>query len=176
MLSCAILGIFVREIYAWLRFVTRREHGFDRDVPMHCGSVTAIHRADSKALLNPHMHSAVLDGCYTHSKPDGPLTFLPTPAPTRPEVASIAWSICKKTVVHLKRRGLALDATPEDLDPLHGSEPLLAECAAASLQGVVLIGPRAGRSVWRLGSLQQPMEPSAGHSARGPPQTKLAFV
>ncbi len=154
-LMSAILGICVREIYAWLRHCTRRLHELDRNVPLHCGSVTAIHRADSAAKLNPHMHAAALDGCYMQSGPDGPLTFLPTPAPTRPEVAGIAWSICRRTVALLKRRGLALDATPEELDPHHGNEPLLGECATASLQGIVLIGPRAGRSVWRLGSAPQ---------------------
>ncbi len=102
--------------------------------------------------MNLHLHSATLDGCYFRSEPDGPLTFLPTPAPTRFEVANIAWSICKKTLELLKRRGLALDATPEELDPHHGNEPLLGECATASLQGIVLIGPRAGRSILRLGS------------------------
>ncbi|MEE8408978.1 MAG: hypothetical protein V3T05_05195 [Myxococcota bacterium] len=132
-------------------------------------------------MLNPHLHSATLDGCYIQSKPDGPLTFLPIPAPTRPEVASIAWSICKKTVARLKRRGLALGPTPEDLDPLHGSEPFLAECAAASLQGVVLIGPRAGRSVRfattdcsrRAPSFDRPSSPSrlrvtAKHNSSSP--------
>ena len=165
-LISAILGICVRQIYAWLRFVARREHGLDGNVPLHCGSVTAIHRADSAAKLNPHVHSAALDGVYTQAVPDGPLTFLPTPAPTRFEVADIAWLICKKTVNLLKRRGLALDATPEELDPHHGNEPLLGECATASLQGIVLIGPRAGRSILRLGTQQQQVEPEGG----GPPQ------
>ena len=83
------------------------------------------------------------------------LRFVATRTPSRGEVSAIAWSVCLRTMAILKSRGLGLDASPEDLGLEQGSllsDPMLGACAAASMQGFVLLGPRAGRQVLRLGT------------------------
>ena len=52
--------------------------------------VAAIQRTDSVLRLNVHCHVLAIDGVYFHEKEDGPLVFLPLPAPSRGEVADIA--------------------------------------------------------------------------------------
>ena len=65
------------------------------------------------------------------------------PAPTRAEQQQVAWTTCEKTMEILRERGLWLDIEPAD-DPFALEQPALAECAAASIAGVVTVGKRAG--------------------------------
>src|SRR5690606_34585912 len=92
----------------------------------------------------------------------------PSPAPA--EVAAVAWATCLGTMSLLKDRGLAVDADLTDLDPTTAQaelllDPLLGQCAAASMQGVVLVGPRAGKQVLRVGS--EPTATIRGRPAHG---------
>jgi hypothetical protein len=50
----------------------------------------------------------------------------------------------------LERRGLGPNADPMEADPLAREEPVLAALAAASLEGRVATGPRAGQRLLRL--------------------------
>ena len=83
----------------------------------------------------------------------------------------MAWEVCLRTMDLLKARGLAMDANLEDLDP-HAAQsellldPMLQQCATASVQGVVLFGPRAGKQVLRLGSGPNDVD-SRGRAAHG---------
>jgi hypothetical protein len=83
--------------------------------------------------------------------------FVATPAPTKAEVSAVAWTTCLATMDLLKSRGLAMDADLSDLDPTAAQlqlllDPMISACASASMLVVVLLGPRAGRQVLRLGS------------------------
>jgi len=158
-----VLGIFVAEVYAWLRRAARRDCdiGSDSDATLHCGSVSVIQRADSACKLNLHFHCAALDGAYVVTDQDPRPRFVATPAPSAGDIAAVAWSVCLRTMDVLKRRGVAMDMTPEEIaEELHATntqadlfaDPLLAQCASASMQDVVLLGPRAGRRVLRLGA------------------------
>ncbi len=51
----------------------------------------------------------------------------------------------------LKRRSLLSDHGDDAADPLQDEEPLLAACAAASLQHRIATGDRTGKPVMRLG-------------------------
>jgi hypothetical protein len=97
----------------------------------------------------------------------GRLRFIATPAPTRPEVAQVAWSTCLRVVELLRARGLALDAEPEDVDSLAAQQPLLADCAAASMQDIVIIGPRQGKRVLRLRGGPTATDPKTHRPAHG---------
>jgi ribosomal protein S27E len=53
-LCSAVLGTFVRTVFAWLRHSAARELGLDRGVELYCGAVTSIQRAGGAANLNLH--------------------------------------------------------------------------------------------------------------------------
>lgn len=154
-----VLGVFTREVFAWLQQTARRAYpDLPEDAELHGGAVTAIQRSDSAAKLNLHYHTIALDGVYVTAPGDAasPLRFIATPAPTTADVSAVAWATCLGTMELLKARGLALDADLTDLDPAAGQgellhDPMLGQCAAASMMGVVLLGPRAGKQVLRLG-------------------------
>ena len=160
-LCTEVLAIFTNAIFDWLKRTARTHADIPKGAELHTGSVTAIHRADSACKLNLHPHTLAFDGVYVHgpasdaSKPT--LRFIATPAPSKGDISAVAWEVCQRTMALLKDRGLGLDASPEDLDPDYGQDsllgdPMVSQCAAASMHGMVLFGPRAGRQVWRIGS------------------------
>jgi len=99
--------------------------------------------------LSPHLHAIAADGVWVQSEPDAPPTFHALPEPSRGEIASVAWSTCERTVKLLQKRGLWLDADPND-DRLAQEQPLLAALATASIAGVLAMGPNAGQRPMRL--------------------------
>ena len=68
---------------------------------------------------------------------------------------SLAWSVCRRTTTLLQRANRYFDADASEADSLAREHPLLAACHAASLQGNVAVGARAGQRVVRLGRNQQ---------------------
>ncbi len=153
-----VLGLFTREIFDWLERTARHDAELSDEVGIYPGAVTAIQRADSAGKLNLHCHTLALDGVYVFdpSADSDELRFVATRPPTRAEVSAVAWAVCQRTMDSLKARGLAMDANLDDLDPQSAQgelllDPMLAQCASASMQGVVLLGPRAGKQVLRLG-------------------------
>ena len=148
-LCSAVLGAFVRSVTGFLRGQAKRELGLDAAALAQPGAVTVIQRASSHLALNPHFHSIVTDGVYVREPADGKLTFRALPAPSKADVANVAWQTCQRVCKLLRKRGLWLDADPSE-DPLAQREPGLAACAAASVQGVLLLGPRAGQRLMRL--------------------------
>jgi len=175
-LATAMLSIFTSAVFAWLERTARAQGDIPDDASVYCGSVTAIHRSDSAGKLNWHPHTLALDGVYVLEPSDNPdsapqLRFVSTPAPSKPEVSAVAWEVCERTMKLLKAKGLALDATPEELVLDYGqgtllSDPMLAQCGSASMRGVVLLGPRAGRQVLRLGTGPNDTD-SRGRAAHG---------
>ena len=103
-------------------------------------------------LLNPHFHTGVLDGVFTH-QPDGQLRFHPARAPTDRQVAELLAEIHQRIIRLLERRGIrAPEKLDGELDPLEDSSPALAGICAASVRGQVALGPRAGWPVMRVGN------------------------
>jgi len=87
----------------------------------------------------------MMDGVYVRAE-DGTPFFVPAPPLTDDDVRAIVETTAQRVVRLCERRGLfEAGAT----DPLWEQEPLLAQISAASVQGMVATGDRAGRKVRR---------------------------
>ena len=77
--------------------------------------------------------------------------FHALPAPTALDLQAIAQDIVRRATRLLEKRGLCWDSATaaaqgiEVADPWPQQQPLLAECCAQSMQGVVTLGPRRGQ-------------------------------
>ena len=101
--------------------------------------------------LNPHFHVLQLDGVYVQAE-DAPV-FVPAPELTDNDVRQIVETTARRVVRLLERRGIMEDG---DLDRLADESPVLAGMTAASVQGLVATGKRAGMKVRRV--LSDPTE------------------
>jgi hypothetical protein len=142
-----VLQLFVRAIFASLRRRARRKWGVHR---AQCGAVTFVQRFGDALNLNVHFHSLVIDGVYGGDDKEA-LRFYALPPPTDAEVGRVAGRVARRLARLLERRGLGPGADPAEADSLPERQPLLAALYAASVQGRVATGPRAGRRVLRLG-------------------------
>jgi hypothetical protein len=88
-----------------------------------------------------------------YADPDhtGKPEFFSLPAPDDDEIARVAAATARRIIRLLERRGLLSDYGDAAEDALQNEEPLLAECAAASLQYRIATGSRTGKPVMRLG-------------------------
>ncbi len=148
-LCSAVLAAHMRAVFSYLRHKAKCELGLRSVKHAHPGAVTAIQRASSNLALNVHFHSAVTDGVFVQSSSDEPPRFRAVSAPSDAEIAQVAWDTCRRTVALLRKQGRWLDADPDD-DSFAQDEPALAHLYAASLQGVLSLGPNAGRRLLRL--------------------------
>jgi hypothetical protein len=165
-LCSQVLGIFVRAVFDWLRQTAMSELKLPDGTKLHCGAITCIQRAGGAANLNLHYHTAVLDGVYVQQSPDAPPRFRALRGPNRAEVLQIAWTVCQRVTKLMQRRGIYFDGDPGD-DKLTQEEPLLAACAAGSLQNRQVLGPRAGQQVLALRTLgANPVAPESGSAAK----------
>ncbi len=85
------------------------------------------------------------DGVYVPGA-DGTPTFVRAPRLTDDDVQQVVETTAKRVVCLLQRRGLLEEG---NVDPLWEEEPLLATITAASVQGQVATGDRAGQRVRR---------------------------
>jgi hypothetical protein len=151
-LASAVLGVFVRAVFASLRRRARRQWDVARG---QCGAVTFVQRFGDALNLNLHFHSLVLDGVYETS-PDARPRFHPLPPPEDAEVVRVVGQVAAHIARLLERRGLGPDADPTDADPLSVDEPLLAELYGASVASRIATGRRAGQPVIRVGDCIDP--------------------
>jgi putative transposase/transposase-like zinc-binding protein len=147
-LCSAVLGVFLRAVFGWLRRRAQRA-GVSGGKP---GAVTQIQRFGSAINANLHLHSLVLDGVY-----DDRARFHALPPPTQRDVEKICATIARRVRRLLARRGLADESAA---DALAEQEPLLSGVCAASIQGLVATGDRAGGAVQRVGDQVEEDEPS----------------
>jgi hypothetical protein len=164
-LSRAVLAVYVR---ALLDFYRRRA----REQGIHggrTGTVTVIQRFGSGLNLNVHFHTLALEGVFSEAE-RGVLEFHPASPPTDGEVAHLLATVRRRVGRLLARRGLEHGADgPEPVDPLAEESPALAGLAAASVQGRIALGRRAGAGVRRLGLGPEAMVVNS----RGPRQAQL---
>lgn len=151
-LTSAVLGLFVRAVFASLRLRARRKWNVSRG---QCGAVTFVQRFGDALNLNLHFHSLVLDGVYETS-PHGRPRFHALPPPDDAEVALVVGQVAARIARLLERRGLGPEADPCDADPLSGEAPLLAELYGASVASRIATGRRAGQPVIRVGDCIDP--------------------
>jgi hypothetical protein len=102
-------------------------------------------------LTNVHFHALLFDGVYTRASPTARPVFHRLPPPTDAGIAELLTQVHRRVRRLLIRRGRWSEDDPGS-DPLAAQEPLFASAVAASLQGRVALGPRAGQPVRRLRS------------------------
>jgi len=146
-LASAVLGTFVRAVFASLRRRARKRWGVIRG---QCGAVTFVQRFGDALNLNVHFHSLLLDGVYAPA-PEGALRFYPLPPPEDAEVARVAGQVARRIARLLARRGFGPEASPAEADPLADRAPLLAALYGASVAGRIATGRRAGQRVLQVG-------------------------
>jgi hypothetical protein len=144
-----ILDAFIRAVFASLRRRARERYGVRRP---QCGAVTMVQRFGGALNLNVHFHTVAFDGVYAVDQAKGTVEFLPLPAPSAEQVSHVLADAAGRIVRCLERRGLGNDADPEAADPLAQRDPLLARLYAASAQGRVPDGERAGQRTTRTGT------------------------
>jgi len=151
-LTSAVLGVFVRTVFASLRRCARRQWGVARG---QCGAVTFVQRFGDALNLNVHFHSLLLDGVYERG-PGGALRFHPLPPPEDSEVERVVAQVARRIARLLERRGLGPEADPSEVDPMAENEPLLAQLYGASVASRIATGRRAGQRVLRVGDCIDP--------------------
>jgi hypothetical protein len=117
--------------------------------------VSFLQRFGSAINLHCHIHTLAFDGVYEVSF-NGPTRFHTLAPPDDEEVGRVVVRVAHQLAKLLKKRGMGDDADLSESDPLAEQDPLLATLAAASIQGRVATGPRAGQRLLRLGDRVDP--------------------
>jgi hypothetical protein len=146
-LTSAVLGVFVRTVFASLRRRARQHWDVTRG---QCGAVTFVQRFGDALNLNVHFHSLLLDGVYA-AGPGGAPRFYPLPPPEDAEIERVVGQVARRIARLLERRGLGPDSDPTEADPLAEDQALLAQLYGASVAGRIATGRRAGQRVVRVG-------------------------
>lgn len=143
----AVTGVFVRAVLGSLRRRARRHGARDG----RGGAVVIIQRFGAALNLNIHLHALVLDGVYVEE--GVALRFHACDAPTDDEMDRLLGIIERRLQRLLARRGV-VDAVGDDggADRWREETPVLAGMAAASVEGRLALGERAGAAVRRGGA------------------------
>jgi hypothetical protein len=139
-----VLGIFVSVVFGLL-LQGAKSQGIKDGKP---GSVVALQRFGDGLIFNTHMHGIFLQGVYHRPLADQPPVFVELPAPTQEQVAQVAIKIKKRVEKLLVRKG---KMPGEGVDLEQQEQTLWDKRCAASLQGRIALGPKAGWRVRRLG-------------------------
>jgi Putative transposase len=146
-LTRAVLRVFLRTVFGWQRQrATRRGV-----VEARSGSVTAIQRFGGALNVNVHFHALIFDGVYTRPTPTARPVFHRLPPPSDADIAALLTRLHGRVRRLLVRRGRLAEEAPGS-DPFVAQAPLFAHTVAASLQGRVALGSRAGQPLRRLRS------------------------
>ena len=115
-----------------------------------CGAVTFVQRFGGALNLNVHFHTLVLEGAYEVEPSSARVRFLPLAAPSGDDVRGVLADAAGRIRHQLEKRGLGAECDPSETNALAREDPLLATLYAASVQGRVASGPRAGEPTTRL--------------------------
>jgi hypothetical protein len=149
-----VLRIFMQVVFSSLRRRARKHSGITKS---QCGAVTFVQRFGGAINLNVHFHSLVLDGVY-YLDDTRLVRFHKLAPPSDTEVLQLTERIARRVVRLLERRGLGLDTTQEEADPLAEEEPLLAQLYSDSVQGRISAGLRAGHYLSIAGFEPEPLQ------------------
>ena len=142
----AVVGCTMRAILGFLRRRARDSGLADG----RSGAVTIVQRFGGALNTNIHFHTLVIDGVF--SKDGDAVRFHPSPALDAADVDEVLATV--EAYVHrlLAERGADDgDDGGNTVDEWANEAPGLAGLAAASVQGRVALGPRAGARVRRRG-------------------------
>jgi hypothetical protein len=122
------------------------------------GAVTIVQRFGGALNLNVHLHALVVDGVF--AKDGESVRFHPSPWLDADDVDEVLATVEAYFRRLLAGRGVdAGDDGGDTLDEWVDDAPVLAGLAAASVQGRVALGPRAGARVRRRGAGPVATEP-----------------
>lgn len=127
------------ELTRWYREKAGEPHG-------RTGAIVVVQRFGSALNLNVHLHLLVLDGVYVEQA-DGTLRWRRVGAPTTAEVEALVERVASRIEAWLARRGHGREETEDEA--LH-TEDATAVLQAASVQGRLALGRRAGRRARRV--------------------------
>jgi hypothetical protein len=144
-----VLAVFLRVVRGW--YCRQAKAAGYNDVRV--GSVTFCQRFGGTINVNPHFHVLQLDGVYADEEGKATPVFVPAADLEDEDVKSIVETTAQRVIGLPARRGI-LDG--DQLDPLAEEAPLLAGVTAASVQGMIATGERAGMRVRRV--LSDPAE------------------
>jgi hypothetical protein len=150
----AVTGVALRTVLGFLRRRARRDGVPDG----RSGAVAIVQRFGGALNLNVHLHALVLDGVFVL---DEGVQFHPVRRLTREDVAAVVALIARRVERLLERRGLAGGVESAAPDLWSEEAPVLAAAAAASVEGRVALGPRAGARVRRCGNPPEEVAPVA---------------
>jgi hypothetical protein len=142
-----MVAVYLRAVLEFLRARAGRA-----GVPDGRGGAVAILQRFGAALnLNVHVHAPEFDGVFAQAG-DGTVVFHPALPLTDGDVAAVLDIVRRRIERLLERRGLGEeDQSGTAPDVWIGEAPVLAGIAAASVQGRIALGPRAGGHVRRFG-------------------------
>jgi hypothetical protein len=123
--------------------------------------VAIIQRFGAALNLNVHVHALVLDGVYAEDD-RGLLSFHVAAPPADEEMDRLIDTIERRIQRLLVRRGVSGDSEGDAADPWREEEPVLADIAAAAVQGRRALGTRTGAAVVRCGSSPESAQPAPG--------------
>ena len=159
----AVVAVYLRTVGGWLRARARRR-GITGG---RFGAVAILQRFGSALNLNVHMHALLADGVFA-ADAAGRVRFRRDTSGAPRDLAALLGRIARRIERLLARRGLALGPAGDDVPDAWAEEtPMLAGIAAASVQGVAALGPRAGAPARRWGDridLPEPPGASAWHA------------
>jgi hypothetical protein len=144
-----VLAVFWRVVRGWY-YRWAKAAGYQE---VRTGSVTLAQRFGSALNLNPHFHVLQLDGVYAYDEGDELPVFVPAPDLKDEEVKAIIETTAHRVIRLLARRGIL---EGDQVDPMVEESPILAGVTAASVQGMIATGERAGMRVRRV--LSDPAE------------------
>jgi hypothetical protein len=133
-----VAGRVVAEISRWVRRLARRRGHQDAQ----CGAVVVVQRFGSGLELNLHFHILMPDGYFATDNKTGIVRFFRDAGPSTADVEAIVVRIADRAERWLEQRGFGCDDdAPDDT----GDDDALPLMQAASIQGRLALGPRAGR-------------------------------
>jgi hypothetical protein len=139
-----VLAVFLRVVQGWYKTKAKEEGYTD----VQGGAVSFVQKFGSSLNLTPHFHSLVLDGVYVFQGDTEQPFFFAAPSPTDEDIKTVSETTASRVLRLLNRRGVIGD---QDLyDPFSDETPLLAGITAASVQGMIATGDRAGLPVRRV--------------------------
>jgi hypothetical protein len=149
-----VVSVYVRAVLGFLRRRARQD-GVANGLS---GAVAMIQRFGGALNLNIHIHALVIDGVFAKTN-DG-LHFHPLRRLTRADVAELVAVVACRIERLLRRRGVLATAEERGVDDAWAEDaPVLAGLAAASVQGLIALGPRAGHRVARGGVPPEEAQP-----------------
>jgi hypothetical protein len=146
-----VLTVVIRALMGFVRERVRERVGEVDGRDVHGGAVTFIQRFGDALNLNPHLHTLALDGAYVTR--DGlVMEFVAIEPPTDQQVERLTGVIRRRVLGLLRRQGVLDDEGNLVTDAGEDDGSALEVLTAASVQGVIAMGPDAGKKMTRLGA------------------------